>query len=71
MKAMTDLTWSSDGSTFVPIIAADATLASSETATDGTAAAVFFRTLYNANFSHSSNRPGTYDIPVVFTLSAP
>ena len=32
---------------------------------------VFFRTLYPAGYDDNRNSAGTYDIPLVFTLSAP
>jgi hypothetical protein len=72
VKPIGDLTWSSaSNGTFAAITASDATLASGSSSTNNTAAAAFFKTLYSADYSAASNRPGSYSLPVVFTLSAP
>jgi hypothetical protein len=72
VKPIGDLTWSSaSNGTFAALTASDATLASGSASTDNTAAAVFFETLYSADYSDPSVRPGSYSLPVVFTLSAP
>ncbi|HEY8166278.1 MAG TPA: hypothetical protein VIF83_12050 [Gemmatimonadaceae bacterium] len=72
VKPIGDLTWSdASNGTFAAITASDATLASGSASTDNTAAAVFFKTLYSADYSDPSVRPGSYSLPVVFTLSAP
>ncbi len=55
-KPISDLTWSN---------------AASASATNGTAAQAFFKTVWAAGFTQLSNAPGTYSLPVVFTLSAP
>jgi hypothetical protein len=72
VKPISDLTWSSaSNGTFAAITATDATLASGASSTNNTAAAAFFKTLYSADYSAASNRPGSYSLAVVFTLSAP
>ena len=72
VRAIGSLTWSSaaDG-TFAAMTGADVALASAGAATDGTAAAVFFRTTYASEYSVASNRAGVYTLPIEFTLSAP
>jgi hypothetical protein len=72
VKPIGDLTWSvADNGTFAALTAANATVASSASATDDTAVSLFFRTVYSADYSAPNNRPGVYSLPVVFTLSAP
>ncbi len=72
VKPIGHLQWSaSSGGTYAAITAVDAELASGAAATDGTAAAVFFKTTWLSAFDAPSNAPGGYSIPVVFTLSAP
>jgi hypothetical protein len=71
-KPIGDLTWSKvSGSGYVAITAADALVTSGASATTNGAAAIFFRTQYNGGLADPSNAPGTYTLPVVFTLSAP
>jgi hypothetical protein len=55
----------------IPISAVDAPFLSGASATNGTAPQAFFRTVWAAGFTQPSNAPGTYSLPVVFTLSAP
>lgn len=72
VKPIGQLTWSNAvAGTFTAITATDAILASGAASTAGSAAAVFFRTIYPAGFTNAANAPGTYSLPVVFTLTAP
>ena len=71
-KPISDLTWSNAvAGTFVGISSSDALFLSGASATNGAAAQVFFKTVWAAGFTMPSNAPGTYSLPVVFTLSAP
>ena len=71
-KPLSDLTWSNAvGGTFANIGTSDALFLSGAGATNGVAAQAFFRTVWAAGFAQPSNVPGTYSLPVVFTLSAP
>jgi hypothetical protein len=72
VKPISDLAWSTAaGGTFAAITAADATFTSGASSTNGTAAQAFFRTSWTSDFTSASNAPGTYSLPVVFTLTAP
>ena len=71
-KPISDLTWSNAvGGSYVGIASSDALFLSGAAATNGTAAQAFFKTVWAAGFTQPSNAPGTYSLPVVFTLSAP
>jgi hypothetical protein len=71
-KPMSDLTWSNAvGGSYVGIGSSDAPFLSGAAATNGTAAQAFFKTVWAAGFTQPSNAPGTYSLPIVFTLSAP
>jgi hypothetical protein len=71
-KPISDLTWSAtSGSGYAAITATDALLKSGASATGNGSATVFFRTLYTGGLADPSNAPGTYSLPIVFTLSAP
>jgi hypothetical protein len=71
-KPISDLTWSNAvAGTFVGIGTTDALFLSGAAATNGTAAQAFFKTVWAAGFTQSSNAPGTYSLPVVFSLTAP
>jgi hypothetical protein len=71
-KPISDLTWSNAvGGSYVGIGSSDALFLSGAAATNGTAAQAFFKTVWAAGFTQPSNAPGTYSLPVVFTLSAP
>ena len=71
-KPISDLTWSNAAAgTFVGISTTDALFLSGASATNGAAAQAFFRTVWAAGFTQPSNAPGTYSLPIVFTLSAP
>ena len=56
---------------FANIGTSDAVFLSGAAATNGFAAQAFFKTVWAAGFVQPSNVPGTYSLPVVFTLSAP
>jgi hypothetical protein len=71
-KPISDLTWSNAAAgTYANIGTSDAVFLSGAGATNGAAAQAFFRTVWAAGFAQPSNVPGTYSLPVVFTLSAP
>jgi hypothetical protein len=71
-KPISDLTWSAtSGSGYVAILSTDAVLKTGGSATVAGSAAVYFRTLYNGGLADPSNAPGTYALPIIFTLSAP
>ncbi|HEV7389019.1 MAG TPA: hypothetical protein VGN73_10430 [Gemmatimonadaceae bacterium] len=71
-KPISDLTWSNAAAgPFVGISSVDALFTSGATATNGAAPQVFFKTVWAAGFTQPSNAPGSYSLPVVFTLSAP
>jgi hypothetical protein len=72
VKPITDLTWSNAvAGTYTAISGSDALFLSGAAATNGTAAQVFFKTVWAAGFTQASNAPGTYSLPIVFSLSAP
>ncbi|MFL5486113.1 MAG: hypothetical protein ACJ77T_10930 [Gemmatimonadaceae bacterium] len=72
VKPISDLSWSTTaGGTYTAISGTDATFASGATASNGTAAQAFFRTSWLSDFTSASNAPGTYSLPIVFTLTAP
>jgi hypothetical protein len=71
-KPISDLTWSNAvAGTYVGIGTSDALFLSGAAATNGTAAQAFFKTVWAAGFTQSSNAPGVYSLPVVFSLTAP
>ncbi|MFL5467321.1 MAG: hypothetical protein ACJ8AB_14075 [Gemmatimonadaceae bacterium] len=71
-KPISDLTWSNAAAgTFVGIGSTDAVFLTGAGATNGAAAQAFFKTTWAAGFTQPSNAPGTYSLPIVFTLSAP
>jgi hypothetical protein len=71
-KPISDLTWSNAvAGTYVGIGTSDALFLSGAAATNGTAAQAFFKTVWAAGFTQSSNAPGIYSLPVVFSLTAP
>jgi hypothetical protein len=72
VKPIADLSWSTAANgTFAAITSSDATFLSGAAASNGTAAQAFFKTNWASDFSSASNAPGTYSLPVVFTLTAP
>jgi hypothetical protein len=71
-KPISDLTWSNAlAGTYVGISSSDAPFLTGASASNGTAAQAFFKTVWAAGFTQPSNAPGTYSLPIVFTLSAP
>jgi hypothetical protein len=71
-KPISDLLWSNaSAGTFAGLSSSDAVFLSGASSTNGFAAQAFFKTLWAAGFTQPSNVPGTYSLPVVFTLSAP
>lgn len=71
-KPISDLTWSNAvAGTFVGIGTTDALFLSGASASNGTAAQVFFKTVWAAGFTQPSNAPGIYSMAIVFSLSAP
>jgi hypothetical protein len=71
-KPISDLTWSNAlAGTYVGLSSTNAPFTSGASATNGTAAQAFFKTVWAAGFTQPSNAPGAYSLPVVFTLSAP
>jgi hypothetical protein len=72
VKPISDLSWSTaSGGTYAAISATDATFTSGAAASNGTAAQAFFKTSWLNDFTSASNAPGTYSLPIVFTLTAP
>jgi hypothetical protein len=72
VKPISDLAWSTAANgTFAAITASDATFTSGASASNGAAAQAFFKTSWANDFTSASNAPGTYSLPIVFTLSAP
>ncbi|MEA2765469.1 MAG: hypothetical protein QOK07_1873 [Gemmatimonadaceae bacterium] len=71
-KPISDLTWSNAAAgSYTGIGSSDAVFLSGTAATNGLAAQAFFKTVWAAGFTQPSNVPGTYSLPIVFTLSAP
>jgi len=72
VKPISDLKWSlTSGGTYVAITNSDAIFTSGASSTNGTSAQAFFKTNWVNDFTDVSNAPGTYTLPIVFTLSAP
>lgn len=72
VKPISDLSWStSAGGSFAAITNSDAAFASGASSTNGAAAQAFFKTSWLSDFTSASNAPGTYSLPIVFTLTAP
>ena len=72
VKPIGDLTWANAvAGTYAAITASDAVFTSGAGSSNGTAAAAFFKTNYPAGFTNAANAPGTYSLPIVFTLTAP
>ena len=71
-KPISDLVWSNaSAGSYVGIGSSDAIFLSGASSTNGFAAQAFFKTVWAAGFTQPSNIPGTYSLPIVFTLSAP
>jgi hypothetical protein len=72
VKPIGDLSWSTAAAgTYAAITNADATFTSGGSSTNGAIAQAFFKTAWTADFTSPSNAPGTYTLPIVFTLTAP
>jgi hypothetical protein len=72
VKPIGDLTWSNAvAGTYAALTSSDAVFTSGASASGGTAASAFFKTNYPAGFTNAANAPGTYSLPIVFTLTAP
>ncbi|MFL5480154.1 MAG: hypothetical protein ACJ79J_00180 [Gemmatimonadaceae bacterium] len=71
-KSIGDLAWStSAGGTFTPITSNDAVFLADGNPADHVPSPVFFRTTWGSDFSAGANAPGTYSLPIAFTLTAP
>jgi len=72
VKPIGDLAWSTAAAgPYAAITNTDASFTSGASASNGTAAQAFFRTSWLSDFTSASNAPGTYSLPIVFTLTAP
>jgi len=72
VKPIGHLAWAtSSGGSYAAITSSDVTFASGAGASNGTAATAFFRTTWLNDFADASNREGVYELPIVFTLTAP
>jgi hypothetical protein len=72
VKPISDLTWANAvAGTYAAITASDAVFTAGASASAGTAAAAFFKTSYPAGFTNAANAPGSYSLPIIFTLTAP
>jgi hypothetical protein len=72
VKPIGDLTWATtSGGTYTAITGSAATLYSSQAASNGASKSIFFRVLYPNDLADARVAPGTYSIPIVFTVSAP
>jgi hypothetical protein len=72
VKPIGDLMWATSlAGTYTAITNSDVTFVNGGSASNGTAAAAFFRTTWVADFASQANVEGTYSLPIVFTLSAP
>ena len=72
VKPIGHLGWAlASGGSYTPITNADVTFTSGAGATNTGAATAWFRTTWLADFTDASNRQGVYELPIVFTLTAP
>jgi hypothetical protein len=72
VKPIGDLAWSiASGGTFAALTATDVIFTSGTTGALNAPAQAFFRTTWAGGFASPSNAPGTYTLPIVFTLTAP
>ncbi len=72
VKPIADLQWSNAvAGTYAAITASDVLFTSGAASTNGTAAQPFFKTVWVLGFNNVANEPGTYTLPVTFTLTAP
>ena len=72
VKPISHLTWSNTaGGTYNAITTSAAAIVSNQARTNAGAPTIFFRTIYVNDLSDPSNAAGDYEIPLVFTLTAP
>lgn len=72
VKPISDLEWSTDpAGAFTAITGTAADVVTAQPRTNGATQEIYFRTLYSNDFTDARNAPGTYTIPLVFTLVAP
>ena len=72
VKPIADLTWSNTaGGTYAAITNSAAAIVSGQARTNAGSPTIFFRTLYAAAYDDPRNAAGTFEIPLVFTVSAP
>jgi hypothetical protein len=72
VKPISDLLWSlTSGGTYAAITGSAVTFTSGASSTNGASAQPFFKTQWTADFTSASNLPGTYSLPIIFTLTAP
>jgi hypothetical protein len=72
VKPIGHLAWSlSSGGSYTAITNSDVTFTSGGAATNSGSASAWFRTTWVADFADPSNREGVYELPIVFTLTAP
>ena len=72
VKPIADLLWSNAvAGTYAAITTSDILFTSGAAATNGASAQPFFKTVWASGFTNAANQPGTYTLPVTFTLTAP
>jgi hypothetical protein len=72
LKPIGDLQWAlGSGGSYSPITSSDATFTSGANSTNGASAQPYFKTQWVSDFTSAANLPGTYSLPIIFTLSAP
>jgi hypothetical protein len=72
VKPIADLQWSNAvGGSYAAITASDVVFTNGAAATNGASAQPFFKTVWASGFTNVANEPGTYTLPVTFTLTAP
>ena len=72
VKPISHLTWSNTaGGTYNAITTSAAAIVANQARTNAGAPTIFFRTVYVNDLSDASNAAGDYEIPLVFTLTAP
>jgi hypothetical protein len=71
VKPISDLTWSTTASGTYDAIGGTPAPVASGARTNGASPAIFFRTLYPADFGDDRNAAGSYSSNLVFTVAAP
>lgn len=72
VKPISDLEWSTSAAgTFAAVTGTAVDVVTAQARTNGANQSIYFRTLYPDDFESARNAPGTYTIPLVFTLIAP